>query len=366
MPKVSICLPNLNTRPYLPERFETIEAQSLQNWELVVCDSYSDDGSWEYIQDRAKSDPRMRIQQTPRNGIYAGINDCIRESRGEYIYIATSDDTFAPDCLEKLVSALDAHPECDLAHCPLLAIGENANESNNWWRNSSVFARSSGGWIDRAHVRQAPFDGILHLYGGNVYTSLTQLLIRRKLFDRIGLFEDKWGSISDFSWEMRAGLVADVVHVPDTWGGWRIHPAQATAGAGVGTHGWRIKIDDMIHDALSRSETEFPSWFSEWLQGRDLEYFRKRRKFENRFYKVKSVHGRFGCLVKQFIISPRVTLDYLWHKLAAGKVWYDQPAAEVTALLRTSGVSNWIRPVQGHDGQVLRGPGTLREPVELV
>src|SRR5207244_12706918 len=103
MPKVSICVPNLNTRPYLPERFETVFNQTFQDWELVVCDSYSDDGSWEYIQELAAREPRMRISQTPRKGVYAGFNDCIQLARGAYVYVATSDDTMSPDFLEEMV-----------------------------------------------------------------------------------------------------------------------------------------------------------------------------------------------------------------------------------------------------------------------
>ena len=78
-------------------------------------------------------------------------------------------------------------------------------------------------------MRRAPFDGLLHLRGRAVYTSITQLLIRRSLFDRIGHFDSRWGSVGDFNWNMRAGLVTNTVHVPDTWGGWRIHASQATA-----------------------------------------------------------------------------------------------------------------------------------------
>jgi hypothetical protein len=37
-PKVSICVPNLNTRPFLPERFETIFNQTFQDWKLIVYD----------------------------------------------------------------------------------------------------------------------------------------------------------------------------------------------------------------------------------------------------------------------------------------------------------------------------------------
>ncbi len=49
-PRVSICLPNLNNRLYLEEPIATIEAHAFQEWELVVCDNYPDDGAWEFFQ----------------------------------------------------------------------------------------------------------------------------------------------------------------------------------------------------------------------------------------------------------------------------------------------------------------------------
>ena len=183
-PKVSICVPNLNTLPFLPERFETIFNQSFQDWELVVFDNYSDDGAWQFFRDQAKREPRMWIAQAPRKGLYENWNNCVREARGEYVYIATSDDTMPPDCLKKLVTALDANPGCDLAHCRLKAVDEQGNETqeNDLWEQEWLFARSSGGLVELPHVRKAPFDGLLHLLGQTVYISITQLLIRRSLF----------------------------------------------------------------------------------------------------------------------------------------------------------------------------------------
>lgn len=255
-PVVSICVPNLNTLPFLPERFETIFQQTCQNWELLVYDSYSDDGAWDYISKLAVREPRMRIWQGPREGIYAGWNECVRQASGEYVYIATSDDTMPADCLEKLVAALDSHPECDIAHCRLRQIDEHGRttEASNWWDTQSSFARSSGELLQRPHIRRAPFDGLLHLLGRTVYISITQVLIRRSLFDRIGLFESKWGSVGDFNWNMRAGLVANTVHVPETWGGWRIHPNQATSAAEFGSVDHSMKIQSMIEDAVTQFE----------------------------------------------------------------------------------------------------------------
>ena len=255
-PTVSICLPTLNSCRFLAERLESIRRQTFSDWEIIAVDSHSEDGTRELLQQFALEDSRVHVHQAVRDGIYPNINRCISLSRAPYIYIATSDDTMAPDCLEKLVAALEGHQECDLAHCTLRVIDETGRVSDKqeWWLRRSTFAKSSGELLQCAHVRRAPFDGLLHLLGETVYTSITQLLIRRSLFDRIGLFEARWGSVGDFNWGMRAGLVASTVHVPDTWGGWRIHANQATAGAAIGSPEHSKTIDGMIENALASCE----------------------------------------------------------------------------------------------------------------
>ena len=322
-PAVSICVPNLNTRPFLPERFQTIRDQTFQDWELLVYDSYSNDGAWEYIGEMAAREPRMRAWQGPREGTPGSWNPCIREARGKYVYIATSDDTMPVDCLEKLVAALDANPECDLAHCPLRAIDENGNdlvEIRKWWSEASAFVQSSGPLLHRLHVRRAPFDGLLHLLGTSVYVSITQLLIRRTLFDRIGGFESRWGSVGDFNWNMRAALVANTVHVPDTWGGWRVHRSQATAGIGFGSSEQARKIDEMIDHAIAASEEILPTVLHQRLVSSWSCEARERRTF------TRELDARYGSAFRRrhFILRRLLTAsiparEYVKSRLCGGR-----------------------------------------------
>ena len=254
-PLVSVCLPNRNTLPYLQERIDSIFDQTYKNWELIVSDNFSEDGAWAFFEGIARNDRRVSIEQAPREGMYANWNNCIRRARGKYIYIATSDDTMAPDSLEKLVVALEEYPECDLAHCRLRLVDELGRELDNWHSRGGVFALSSGKLSEIPHRRMAPFDGLLHLSGGTVYTSITQLLIRRELFAKIGLFESRWGSVADFNWDMRAGLVANTVHVPDTWGGWRIQTGQATSQVDQCSVEHERRIQEMIDHAIQATKS---------------------------------------------------------------------------------------------------------------
>jgi glycosyltransferase involved in cell wall biosynthesis len=275
VPLISIVIPSLNNRRFLEERIASILNQTLSSWELIIVDNYSDDGAWEFFQNIARNDDRIRISQAPKEGLYANWNNCIRQASGTYVYIAANDDTMAPDFLEKQVCALEQHPECDLAHCRPRLIDDKGHDAFDWWSGSSIFARSASGLLGRTHLRLAPFDGFLHLTGESVYLSLTQLLIRRSLFDRIGLFEPRWSSIGDFNWCMRASLVANTIHVPDTWGGWRIHPAQATDWTALQLPQHRRMIDEMIEHALLSCETNVaPKVRSRWLRcARDMREF---------------------------------------------------------------------------------------------
>ena len=229
MPAVSICLPNLNTARYLPERFESILSQTFTDWECVVSDNFSDDGAWEIIRNYAAKDPRIKAEQAPRDpqGMYPNWNNCLRRAKGDFIYIATSDDTMMPDCLEKLHGALVSHPQCGIAHCQLLAIDENSRPAAANWRNWDA-VRYFGDLIDVPHIRPAGHDSIVALAMATPYFSITQVMFRRALLEKAGYFDGRWGSYGDLAWQMRATLHTSTVHVPETLATWRVHPAQAS------------------------------------------------------------------------------------------------------------------------------------------
>jgi glycosyltransferase involved in cell wall biosynthesis len=216
----------------------------------------SDDGTYQALLDFAATVPVARVVQAERDGIYPNFNRSIRLAAGDYVYIATSDDTMAADCLEKLVAALDDNPDCDLAHCPMRVMDESGGPAPDWWSGHSLFVRSSGELATRRHKRVAPLDGMLCLLGDNIYSSVTQILIRRSLFDRIGYYRSDWGSVGDFHWNLRAGLAASAIHVPDTWGGWRMHRNQATAAVRLRSPEHQALIDGMIDDVIAESGKE--------------------------------------------------------------------------------------------------------------
>src|SRR5438105_10280166 len=88
-PKISILLPCLNARAYLEPRIDSLTAQVYSDWEAIVLDSGSTDGSWEFFQSIASVDPRFLLYQIPREGVDAALNRAIQLATGELHHFAT-------------------------------------------------------------------------------------------------------------------------------------------------------------------------------------------------------------------------------------------------------------------------------------
>lgn len=250
-PSVSIILPNLNTDlTFLKERIDSITDQTFIDWECIVIDGYSKNGSWELLQATAKKDCRFKCYQFPKEGIYTAWNSGIGMAKGKYIYIAPSDDTMLLTLLTKMVAKLEQHPDCGLAHCNLTIIDEQGNRSKkkNW--DDFVFAKFDN-LKDRYHIRKAPYDGIIYCGVGVVYTSITQLLLKKEVFNKLGFFLTDQGPTADVEWGMRATFAFNTLHIPDYLATWRIHSQQATDDTMLGSAFLNEKMAYYVSHAIT-------------------------------------------------------------------------------------------------------------------
>ncbi|MGD0222654.1 MAG: glycosyltransferase [Terriglobia bacterium] len=116
-PMVSICMPAYNHAPFLPAALDSILAQTFRDFELVVVDDGSTDGSFEILESSARKYPDvMRVLTHPGRqnlGISVTSNVVVKEARGVYFCPHASDDVSYPDRLERQVGFLESHPEID-------------------------------------------------------------------------------------------------------------------------------------------------------------------------------------------------------------------------------------------------------------
>jgi glycosyltransferase involved in cell wall biosynthesis len=119
-PRVSIVCIFLNEERFLGEAIESVLAQSLSDWELILVDDGSTDGSTTIARDHAARDPdRIRYLAHPEHrnlGKSTSRNLGIRAARGEFITFLDADDAFLPDKLERQVRLLEMHPGATMVY----------------------------------------------------------------------------------------------------------------------------------------------------------------------------------------------------------------------------------------------------------
>ncbi len=128
-PSVSICLPVYNGGQYLADSIESVLAQSYADFELLISDDGSMDGSAEICQEYADRDPRVRYWRNPeKRGLFGNYNECLRRARGKFIKPFAQDDLLHPDMLAQAVAVLGANQGISLLAVGRRWIDENGDD----------------------------------------------------------------------------------------------------------------------------------------------------------------------------------------------------------------------------------------------
>jgi glycosyltransferase involved in cell wall biosynthesis len=110
-PRVSVLFPAFNASATLLCAVASIRRQTFVDWELLVVDDGSTDGSAEWLRAQAAQEPRLKVVFQPHAGIVAALNRGLAEARGQFIARMDADDESLPERLAEQVAFLDAQPD---------------------------------------------------------------------------------------------------------------------------------------------------------------------------------------------------------------------------------------------------------------
>lgn len=122
-PLVSIIVPAYNSAATLDRCIRSIQAQTENDWELLLADNGSVDNTFELMSEYARADRRIRALRDLNKGVSFARNTALDNARGEYVCFVDSDDEIEPDYLEVLLNKLDA----DLTVCGYFVDAETQN-----------------------------------------------------------------------------------------------------------------------------------------------------------------------------------------------------------------------------------------------
>jgi glycosyltransferase involved in cell wall biosynthesis len=195
-PKVSVVVPIFNSERTLTRAIDSVLAQTLSDWEIILVDDGSTDGTADLIA-QTKLDRVTHIRHPQNRGAAAARNSGIAAARGRWIAFLDSDDVWKPDKLERQIAALERHGDQNVMGC---ATGYSLHKNG---RDLTVSLRMAANQF-RHQI----------LYGCTISPGTT-LLVERSVFDEIGMFNPALRKLEDWDWLLRFAERYELLFVPD-------------------------------------------------------------------------------------------------------------------------------------------------------
>lgn len=217
MALVSVVVPAYNSRRFIDETMRSILAQTLSDFELIVADHSSDDGTWEALQVYL-DDPRVRLLRTPPGGgAPANWARVTAEATAPYLKLVCGDDVMAATNLERQVAALDAYPTVDLVASRRTLIDADGRVLVQARGLGGIEGLSTGCAAVRHAVRS----------GSNIFGEPACVLLRRSAFVARGGWDAEQPYVIDqatFCNVLMGG--GDFLALPEPLASFRISPQQ--------------------------------------------------------------------------------------------------------------------------------------------
>ncbi|MGQ0620475.1 MAG: glycosyltransferase family 2 protein [Panacagrimonas sp.] len=260
-PLVTVIIATLNRAQLVPEAIKSVQAQTMSDFEIIVVDDGSSDGTSDVV--RAIGDPRIRVlRHESRRGLSAGRNTGLREARGTWVGFLDDDDRWHPDKLERQLAVSE---DCVGVVC-------------GYWlpykRKRLV--------VDVGHI------GLNHLRKGNPFSS-SGIVARTDVAKKLG-FDETLVRAED--WEFLVRLIAQgsVACVPDALYDFDDTPRPRMTGETRGQTSVEA-LDRFCRATVKHQQTLGPYWSSYRMARVHLGFI---TSAPNKRQRIAAVAGRFG------------------------------------------------------------------------
>lgn len=199
---ISLVVLNYNGFPHLKEYFDSVFGQSVIPDEIIMFDNLSRDGSREFVR---KNYPKVKIivEDSYNTGTATGSNIGFRHTSGDYIIFQSNDIKLHKNCVKALINILDNNPKVGIATSVLLNYYKDKKTGEHLIDNAGGIADIFGFGMQNYPQKKCadiPESGeVFFSYGGS-------FIIRRKLFEKVGGFDDRYFTLNDdfdLSWRVR-------------------------------------------------------------------------------------------------------------------------------------------------------------------
>ncbi len=228
-PLVSIVLTTLNSARYLREAVDSCLGQTYRNLEFIVVDGGSTDGTLEILAGHTHPQMWLTYQKHNEGKLPGALNLGLAAARGDYLTWMQGDSIYHPNAIERMVEALETHPEVGHVYA-------------DFWQIDS------DGMVQTV-IQTCEPEEILEAKGDPCGVCF---MIRRRVREIVGPHDVEAYPTQDYDYRMRIAMKFRSLRIPEPLYYWRLHPGSLS-----GSRPWSI---DARNDVRIRLKLELSTW----------------------------------------------------------------------------------------------------------
>ena len=218
---MSVIVPSYNHARFLRRRIDSVLQQTYQDFELILLDDCSPDNSREILSSYA-GDPRVRIEFNAANSgsTFKQWNKGVGLARGEYVWIAESDDYSDARFLERLVGVLDSEPEAAFAYCRSWRV--SAEDTVDGFGDSYLdflqTSRWTGDYLADGHEECRKY-----FVRYNIVPNASAVVFRKAIYEQVGGADESYRLNGDWKLWASMALTGKVAYLGEPLNYFRFH-----------------------------------------------------------------------------------------------------------------------------------------------
>lgn len=210
-PLISIVTPSFNQVSFIGEALASVRLQNYKEYEHLVIDGISTDGTVDLLRDQAMKEEQQRVFWISEadSGQSNALNKGFRRAKGEIIGWLNSDDRYHPGCFDHIVQAFHDNPDVDIVYGDYLMVDEIGN---------TIEIR-----------REIEFNAFILRYHRILYIPTTATFFRRLIFDECNWLDEKLQYAMDLEFFIRLSERGyRFKHIPHLLADFRMQPESKT------------------------------------------------------------------------------------------------------------------------------------------
>lgn len=270
-PFISICVPVYNGEAYLRECLDSCFSQDYSNFEVLVCDDGSNDGSLRLLNEYQVRYPQLKVFKNEKNlGLVGNWNRCVELAKGEWIKLVFQDDYLRKDALSEFAKQIKPNTQLLVSKRHFVLPADADTEIKNYYSSTVRTLENTCGIKSYYSAEEISKAAMKHI-GMNFIAEPSLSLFRKSALNTVGAFQPLLKQICDLEFMLRLASRFGVVYIAEDLCYFRIHKA-STTNSNVSSNYFELRYIEPV----------LFSWFLLYSEG-----FEPLRKHLNAFQKIK-------------------------------------------------------------------------------